>query len=626
MTDTDPTRTGTHGEDATAPSSGRGGRLPAMAGAALLAGVLAGAATGLAGLAAWHLSGDGAQERSARMALVELAEASGRLATTVALFARSDRPEREAASLRLDLDTARLSDLLSRLPGNGDGDDSGAAAAMRRLLARMDTELADLRRTVERRDEEERGLEAMVAEVRDRHAAFRRSLDPAAGMAATRLRLDDLAGGLAAHLFTALATSGTAGIDERRSAVTQLADHLHRSLDALPVGSSAVRLTDAARRLTSLGVDAGNVFERRLAIAELDAAAVTAARNARDRAEAMGALAHAGHDGSGPDGAAIAPPLLAAAVASGLAAALGVAATLRPTTSGTPPPSPPGPATAQRGDTEAAGLPPLTIVVAEDERLNQMVAAALLRRNGHTVITVDDGLGAVEAVEREAVDLVLMDLRMPKLDGIGALRRIRGLSDPVRARTRIVVLTASAIPDDAEAARDAGADAVLTKPLRWDRLEPLLRHLFAGAAPPRPEEAANPPDAGPPDAGSAATGSAAPPEFDDGAVRQMREMLPAARVAALIETTHAALTEHHRALMAAWAAGKHEEVSALAHRIAGVSGVYGCTGLRAAAQALELAIDRGDADIGPLVRRVDAAAGPALAYLRSLLAEEEQRG
>lgn len=621
MTDTDPTDTRAPGGDATAPS-GRARRLSAVAGAALLAGAVAAGAAGLAGLAVSHLSGDDGEERSARTALDALAEAAGRLATTVAVLVRSERTEREAANARLDEDAARIATLLSRLPGDDGGTDG--AAAMRRLLAGIDTELADLRRTVERRDEEQRELEAMVAEVRDRHAAFRRSLGdvtgPPLGAQAvagdTRGRLEELGSGLAAQLFTALATAGTDGLDDRRAAVARLADRLYRELESLPVGTVAVKRIDAARRLAALGIDTGNVFERRLAIAELDATAVTAARNARERAEVLGVLARAGHDRLDAAAEHNALPLLAASVASGLAAALAVAAALRP--AGPPPPNASAPTTepamAEGARPAADGPPPLHIVVAEDERLNQMVAAALLRRNGHRVTTVGDGVGAVEAVERGPVDLVLMDLRMPELDGIGALRRIRGMADPVRARTRVVVLTASAIAADADAAREAGADAVLSKPLRWDSLEPVLRRLFTeDDAPPRPvAEPAAPP--------------AAAPEFDDGAVRQMREMLPAARVTALVGTTHAALTEHHGALMAAWAAGNRKETSALAHRIAGVAGAYGCMGLRAAAQALELAIERGDTEPGPLVRRVDAAAGPALAYLRSLLAEQGESG
>ena len=594
----------------------RGRRLAAVAGAALLAGLLAGGVTGLAWMAGW-IAGNGGGSRPVDGTLKELADVSGQLATSIALYAAAGPSGRDAAGSRIDIDAARIAALLSRLPG--EEPDDAAVAAMRRLLAGIGAEIEDLRRLIARHDDEAQALDAMARQVRERHRSFERTLAtlPDDGTQAKQFgraaalpqrpdlssRLDETGDELASHLYAALAISDPEGLAEHRTEVHRLTDRLRQDLEAERVDGTTVRRMDAARRLAALGVDTDNIFERRDALAEMSASALAAARGARDRADALGALARGGTEQRATALRPLAPALLASALAAGLVTAFALVTALR--SSGSPPTGLPdnGP---RHGGGAVASLPPLRIVVADDERLNRMVAAALLGRNGHMVTLVEDGAAAVDAVGNGPVDLVLMDLRMPRLDGIDATRAIRALPDRRRAGTRIIVLTASAIPDDARDAEAAGADAVLPKPLRWDTLEPLLRRLFTDDAP--PSHPTGTPVPHPP-------GSAG---FDEAAIRQMRELLPAERVAALIETTEAALKAHHAALMAAWASGDRDELSALAHRIAGVSGVYGCSALRAAAQALEQAVDRGSDDASALIREVDGRMGPALAYLRSL--------
>lgn len=243
-------------------------------------------------------------------------------------------------------------------------------------------------------------------------------------------------------------------------------------------------------------------------------------------------------------------------------------------------------------------LPPLRILLAEDEPVSQRVAALLLGRAGHAVTVAGDGRAALEAARAGRFDLVLMDLRMPEMDGAEAARRIRAL--PGGAGLRIVMLTASAIPEDRDLCHAAGADAVLEKPLRLDSLQPVLARLFAIDGPPQREPAGTP-----------------PPGFDANAIRQMREHLPAERVSALIGGTAATLRQYHAALADAWAAGDTARVGAMAHKIAGVAGIYGCMALRAAAQALERAVETGDGDAAALRRQLDDVFGPALAALEA---------
>jgi PAS domain S-box-containing protein len=107
---------------------------------------------------------------------------------------------------------------------------------------------------------------------------------------------------------------------------------------------------------------------------------------------------------------------------------------------------------------------PLRVLVAEDNPLNQKVLCAILTRAGALVDVVADGLNAVEAVRRSTYDVVLMDVLMPRLDGLDAAERIRRLGG--RAATLpIIAVTANAIVGDRERYLDAGMNDYVSKPV-----------------------------------------------------------------------------------------------------------------------------------------------------------------
>jgi signal transduction histidine kinase/DNA-binding response OmpR family regulator len=116
---------------------------------------------------------------------------------------------------------------------------------------------------------------------------------------------------------------------------------------------------------------------------------------------------------------------------------------------------------------------PLRILIAEDNVVNQKVAAGMMERLGYRPDVVANGLEAVEAVRRVAYDLVFMDIQMPELDGIGAVRQIRE-EHPQGRRPRIVALTASVLAEERAEWLAAGMDDYLTKPLQRDQLEAAL--------------------------------------------------------------------------------------------------------------------------------------------------------
>lgn len=124
-------------------------------------------------------------------------------------------------------------------------------------------------------------------------------------------------------------------------------------------------------------------------------------------------------------------------------------------------------------------IPTMDILVAEDNRVNQKVACALLRRQGHHVTLAADGFEAVRLARETVFDLVLMDMRMPGMDGLEATAEIRRLSGAM-GRVPIVALTANVLKGDDARCLAAGMDDYLAKPLRLDALRDVLRNVAAG--------------------------------------------------------------------------------------------------------------------------------------------------
>jgi signal transduction histidine kinase/ligand-binding sensor domain-containing protein/DNA-binding response OmpR family regulator len=121
----------------------------------------------------------------------------------------------------------------------------------------------------------------------------------------------------------------------------------------------------------------------------------------------------------------------------------------------------------------------LRVLLAEDNAVNQKIAATYLKRLGCEVEIAPDGEQAVRACSEGAYDLVLMDMQMPVMDGLEATRRIRAAEQG--RRTPIVALTADAMTGARERCLQAGADDYLTKPLELPRLRALVER-YAGAA------------------------------------------------------------------------------------------------------------------------------------------------
>jgi len=123
---------------------------------------------------------------------------------------------------------------------------------------------------------------------------------------------------------------------------------------------------------------------------------------------------------------------------------------------------------ASRLDATLGQRRPLSILLVEDNPVNQKVALMMLRRLGYTPDLATNGAEAVAAQQRREYDLVLMDLHMPEMDGFEAAQRIRRL--PLRRQPLIYAMTAAVTEADLAGVREAGMDGVIPKPVRIERL------------------------------------------------------------------------------------------------------------------------------------------------------------
>ncbi len=179
---------------------------------------------------------------------------------------------------------------------------------------------------------------------------------------------------------------------------------------------------------------------------------------------------------------------------------------------------------------------PMSILVVDDNIINQRVVAGLLEKDGHTIVTVGSADGAYAQLRERNFDAILMDMEMPTIDGVAATETIRRLADPVKAQTVIIAMTGNTRPEDIARCHEAGMNDFITKPVTPEDMRAKLM-AFApkggkSAAPAAPAPAREPaataqedttardtPTGAPDDAAlveaAAAKGEIHPPAIDD---------------------------------------------------------------------------------------------------------------
>jgi PAS domain S-box-containing protein len=211
------------------------------------------------------------------------------------------------------------------------------------------------------------------------------------------------------------------------------------------------------------------------------------------------------------------------------------------------------------------------VLLAEDNIVNQKLATILLGKHGYTVDAVANGLEAIKALELIPYDVVLMDVQMPELDGLGATRRIRDQASKVlNHEVPIIAMTAHALKGDREKCLEAGMDDYVSKPINPRQLLETMERQLERTQPASEAEPAAP----------------ARPALDlAGLTRRVEGDLELLGVILDAYTEDAPL--QIAAIMAALAQGDHAGLERAAHQFKGASGTAGASALQDLALALE---------------------------------------
>ncbi|MBF0212825.1 MAG: response regulator [Magnetococcales bacterium] len=214
------------------------------------------------------------------------------------------------------------------------------------------------------------------------------------------------------------------------------------------------------------------------------------------------------------------------------------------------------------------------ILLIEDEPVSRALLTELLVDDGHRVVTPAHGQDPLALLSSQEVDLLLTDLRLPDRDGVEIIRMVRALPDAKRATMPIVVLTADAAPERLRAALEAGAGALMTKPMNLNRLRYALANPWSGAlldTLPNPEEGTTRSDN---------------PVIDAGILERMRRSIGEDRFAEICEKFRQVEAQTRQEMEIAWAGRDHVRLSHHAHRISGSAAHLGMASLSALAEAL----------------------------------------
>lgn len=137
------------------------------------------------------------------------------------------------------------------------------------------------------------------------------------------------------------------------------------------------------------------------------------------------------------------------------------------------------PAETELADQKNAPMPGLRILLAEDNDMNAFVAQKMLEKEGHTVTLAEDGLQALEAVQHQVFDVILMDINMPRMDGLTATQKMRSEIEATKT-TPILAFSANVLPEDKDRFLQNGMDGFIGKPIQMEELRSALQAVMVG--------------------------------------------------------------------------------------------------------------------------------------------------
>lgn len=125
------------------------------------------------------------------------------------------------------------------------------------------------------------------------------------------------------------------------------------------------------------------------------------------------------------------------------------------------------------------GTPALHVLVVEDNHVNQQLMIALLNRRQHRAVIAQNGKEALDILERQSFDIILMDVQMPIMDGLEATRQIREREKQSGGHVPIIAMTANTSPQDRQMCLQAGMDDHIAKPVEINKLFAVLELIPA---------------------------------------------------------------------------------------------------------------------------------------------------
>ncbi len=274
----------------------------------------------------------------------------------------------------------------------------------------------------------------------------------------------------------------------------------------------------------------------------------------------------------------------------------------------------------------SAPLPPMRLLVVDDNTINQKVVAGLMQKDGHKVIAASSADAAMREIEKADFDAILMDMEMPVVDGIGATHMIRALQDPAKAAIPIIAMTANTREQDVRRCREAGMNDYLSKPINPESLHRVLLPYapkatptplanvgtVVSAAPPvfvapapvtAPAAPVAAPSSAPRDASPAAEDTSG---FKSEALESLKKSLGRDELLDMIDGLYQKTEEIIMQAERAMTLGDLPGLAARGHELKGMTGNFGLSDLSDLAAQIEKQAKGGEmtAELTPLVRKL----------------------